>query len=248
VVLDHPLIAERYFFPRPAPLPEPTWVETPAGRLGCYAHRPHGDAARTVLHFHGNGEVVADYLDWAPELFARLGVNLFLAEYRGYGASEGEPRLAAMLEDASLVFEALALPPEQVVVFGRSVGSIYAIEVASRYPVGGLILESGIADPLERVLLRVTPEELGATLEDVQAAASRVLDHQRKLRDFEGRLLVLHAEHDHLVDVSHARRNHEWATQAAERELVILPHGDHNSILPANGEAYLAALGRFLAG
>jgi pimeloyl-ACP methyl ester carboxylesterase len=247
MLLDHPTISGRYFYPAPARLPETFWVEASFGRLACYYHRPHR-RARTLVHFHGNGETVADYVPWLPEQLAAFGVNVFLSEYRGYGESDGEPALAAMLDDVEPIFESLALPEEEIVVFGRSVGSIYAIEFVNRYPsVRGLVLESGIADVLERVLLRVDPAEIGATREALDREASEVLNHRQKLSSFTGRLLIMHAQHDHLIDISHAERNHEYAANA-DRQMVVFPEGDHNSIFVANVEEYLARLKAWLDG
>ncbi|WP_224243199.1 alpha/beta hydrolase [Hyalangium gracile] len=246
MLLDHPLINQRYFFPRRQQPPAPFLVDCGEARLVCYRAERH-PGARTLLHFHGNGEVVDDYVPDFVEMFLSMGVNVFLAEYRGYGGSTGTPSLARMLEDTEPLFRALGLPEERLVVFGRSVGSIYAIELAARHPrIAGLILESGIADPLERILLRVQPQEIGTTLEAMTSEARRLLDHQQKLSRYPGPLLVLHAEHDSLVDASHARRNHAWAA-GADKTLRLLPRGDHNSILPANREEYLGALRTFLA-
>ena len=55
----------------------------------------------------------------------------FLAEYRGYGGSTGEPSLVAMLDDVDAIFSALGRPAGELVVYGRSIGSIYAIEFAT---------------------------------------------------------------------------------------------------------------------
>ncbi len=247
MLLDHPIIASRYFFPRREAPPDPFWVETPAGRLACHYARVHEDA-RTLVHFHGNGEVVADYVPWLVEPLCALGVNVLFAEFRGYGASDGVPALAGMLDDVTPIIEATGLPPERLVIFGRSVGSIYAIEAVRRHPdVWGLVLESGIADVLQRVLLRVHPEELGADGQSLAEEAARVLDHRAKLADYAGRMLVMHAEHDHLIDPWHAQRNYESAPNADKR-IVIFPRGDHNSIMHANEQAYFAELKRFLEG
>ena len=69
-----------------------------------------------------------------------------------------------MLDDVERVVEAPDVAPSEMVFFGRSVGSIFAVHAASRFPEArGLILESGIADVLERLLLRVHPSEMGVT-------------------------------------------------------------------------------------
>ena len=177
-ILNHPLISQQYFFPRPDGFEQPFWVDCGQIRLGCYYHRPH-PGAKTVVHFHGNGEVVSDYLtDFVPAI-NRLGYNCFLAEYRGYGLSSGRPALVDMLADVEQIITAIGQPPEKLVLFGRSVGSIYARHGVSCFPnIAGLIIESGIADPLERLLLRVDPREVGATLEQLEAAAAKTLNHQ----------------------------------------------------------------------
>lgn len=245
-ILDSALIARRYFFPRWGPLEEPFKVKLPNGAvLGCHLHRPH-PGARTLVHFHGNGEVVADYLGDFLASIAGLGLNCLLVEYRGYGASTGVPALSAMLDDVEVVLEALGEPPERVVLFGRSVGSIYAVHAASCWPkIAGLIIESGIADPLERILLRVRPEELGVTAEALEAAAAARLDHRQKLAAFQGSTLIMHARHDDLVDVSHAERLYDWAPEP--RTLKVFDRGDHNSILYANLAEYFTALRGFLS-
>ncbi len=93
-ILDHPIVSSRYFFPRREFLPDPYWVEAADGsRLACHYQAVHPDA-KTVVYFHGNGEVVADYLPSFPEWITRAGCNVLLAEYRGYGMSSGTPALA----------------------------------------------------------------------------------------------------------------------------------------------------------
>ena len=242
---DHPLVGARYFFPRREPPPAPFMVASGEVQLACSRHVVAAGAP-TLVHFHGNGEVVADYLPDLPRWVNAQGWNLLLAEYRGYGGSSGAPALVGMLDDPPAIHAALGVPASRVVVFGRSVGSIYALEYVDRVPgVAGLVLESGIADPLQRVLLRVAPAELGVSPEALEEEARRRLDHRAKLQRFQGRLLVLHARGDDLVGVDHAQRNHDWCA-SAHKELLVFPRGDHNSILAANTRPYLEALARFL--
>jgi alpha-beta hydrolase superfamily lysophospholipase len=242
-LLDHPLIAQRYFFPRRGTLADPFWIEAGDVRLACHFHQVD-PAARTLVHFHGNGEIVDDYLGEFVERIGRMGCNCLLAEYRGYGRSQGRPELGRMLTDVEAIVRA-AGEPRRLIFFGRSVGSIFAIEAAARCPqAAGLVLESGIADVEERLLLRIDPAELGVSPQALTEAVARRLDHQRKLASFPGRVLVLHAKHDHLVEVSHGERLYEWAE--GEKKLLIFPRGDHNSIMDANAREYFAAVAEFL--
>ena len=109
-ILDHPLVSSRYFFPRYEALPQPYWVDAADGsRLACSYHVVN-PAAKTVIYFHGNGEVVADYLPSFPDWLGQVGYNVFLAEYRGYGMSTGQPALAGMLDDVSaIIYHAAAI-------------------------------------------------------------------------------------------------------------------------------------------
>jgi hypothetical protein len=242
-LLDHPLISQRYFFPRPSALADPFWVDAGGVRLACHFHQVD-PAARTLVHFHGNGEIVDDYLGDFAELIGRMGCNSFLVGYRGYGRSQGVPQLGRMLADVESVVRA-AGEPRRLIFFGRSVGSIFAIEAAARFPeAAGLVLESGIADVLERLLLRVDPEELGASPEALAGTVAERLDHRRKLARFPGPVLVMHARHDGLVDVSHGERLYRWA--AGKKQLQVFPEGDHNSIMSVNAWEYFDLLARFI--
>jgi alpha-beta hydrolase superfamily lysophospholipase len=244
-LLDHPIIAARYFFPRSDPPPEPFFVDVDGARLACWRSAPH-PGAPTLVHFHGNGEVVADQIPWLTDAFLAMGVNVFLAEYRGYGPSSGEPLIGRMLDDVEAISRAVG-EDTKLVVFGRSVGSIFAIDLVHRRPdAAGLVLESGIADVHERLRLRVQPWEMGSTEEDFEAACATRLDHCKKLGAYKGPLLVMHTRQDGLVDLSHGERNHAWAG-GNDKKLVVFDHGDHNSIFFANQARYLREVEELIA-
>merc|ERR1719350_1017017 len=106
-----------------------------------------GGTGPTVLHFHGNAEtaqgVGRDGGFW-QKLFKRASASrVIFAEYRGYGGSGGWPTLCRMQEDLPRIVAAAGVPPEQLVVYGRSMGSVFALATAALFPaVRGLILES----------------------------------------------------------------------------------------------------------
>ncbi len=244
-LLNHPLISQRYFFPRRGFLSEPCRVEVEGAELACY-YREVDPQARTLVHFHGNGEIVDDWLDGFVEAIAHLGCNCFLAEYRGYGSSTGEPQLGKMLEDVEATVAALQLPPEQLIIFGRSVGAIFALEAVRLFPdVAGLVIESGIADMRERLLLRVHPQELGVSLPEFDAAVDAHLNHQHKIAAYPGPLLVMHTRNDGLVGVHHAEKLYQWAS--GRKKLKIFPRGNHNDILFVNSREYFSTLEDFIA-
>ena len=150
-ILNHRLISERYFFPRKGGFNDPFWVDCGDARLACSYHQID-PAAKTLIHFHGNGEIVDDWQGDFVEIILQMGCNVFLAELRGYGQSTGTPQLEKMLSDVVPTVEALQRPVSDLIFFGRSVGSLFAIEAAARFPeAAGLIIESGVADVKERL-------------------------------------------------------------------------------------------------
>ncbi len=243
-ILDHPIIGQRYFFPR-RDAPRSRWEVDAAGEtLVGHARRAGGDAA--LLHFHGNGEVVADWEGPFVDALVDGGLDVFLAEYRGYGASSGAPQLASMLDDALASCDATGVDPSRTIVYGRSVGSIFALHVAAHRPVAGVVIESGIADVLERLDLRLDASELGVDREALVAAVGELLDHRAKVAASAAPLLALHARGDQLVPPSHAGRLAEWAGDRGE--LVLFDRGGHNDIHAYNGRAILERVLAFAQG
>jgi alpha-beta hydrolase superfamily lysophospholipase len=244
-VLDHPAISGHYLFPQPRYIDDPFTVEVAGSNLACY--RRIVDPERfTVVHFHGNGEAVADYFPDIVEIFADLGLNSLFVEYREYGGSAGQARLVSMLGDGEAAIKAADLPPEKVIAFGRSIGSLYAIELVHRQPtIAGLVLESGIADPLERFLTYADLAAAGATESEVVSEVKRHFNHKNKLSAYKNPLLVLHTENDGLIDISHAERNYKWAGSTQKR-LVRFPLGNHNTIFGVNVKEYSTAIRAFV--
>ncbi|HEV8715256.1 MAG TPA: alpha/beta hydrolase, partial [Candidatus Binatia bacterium] len=228
-ILDHPLVASRYFFPRRASISDPHWVEAADGsRLACYYQAVNPDA-KTVVYFHGNGEVVADYVPDFPEWIARAGCNCLLAEYRGYGMSSGDPALVGMLEDVVPIIYSLNIPDQKLVLFGRSIGSLYALHGVYRRPqIAGLIIESGVADLTQRFFQRVLPEELGVSRADVVDELRKYFDYAQKLGGFQGQTLVMHTRFDELIDAHQAEMLYTAAREP--KQLKIFDRGGHNDI------------------
>ena len=99
----------------------------------------------TVLMCHGNGGNLMHLLD-SLELFHNLGLNCLAFDYRGYGNSGGRPTEAGTYLDAQAAYDwltgAKGIPPEQIILFGRSLGGSIAAHLAGRVQAAGLVIES----------------------------------------------------------------------------------------------------------
>lgn len=209
----------------------------------CYpadGGKPH------ILFFHGNGEIAEDYDEIAP-LYHRHHITLLVSDYRGYGNSEGDPDAANMLSDAHAVFADTRQWMAQngrtgpLWVMGRSLGSAPALELAGHYPrdCRGLVIESGFAWTLD--LLGRIGLDTRAFPEDREADRINISN----LEQYSGPTLIIHAEQDGIIPVTHARALYEHAP-AREKEIHIISGADHNSILFVAGTSYFARIAEFM--
>ena len=236
-ILNQPEISKAYFFPQDIRCDGAIEVDVGDAVLRCYHHVGNQDG-RTLIHFHGNGEAVGHYTeDDFPDLFSRHmnGINVLMVEYRGYGGSTGEVEMVSMLPDGQRVMEQLGIDPAKTIAYGRSIGSLYALELAKRLPnLAGMVIDSGIADIKERFLARQDIADWISDWDEVNGEIELHFNHRAKIEAFEGKLLLMHAVRDRLIQLTHADRLYEWATKAPVRKYTAYMQGDHNSIVPVN--------------
>ncbi|MBW2732612.1 MAG: hypothetical protein JRH20_09470 [Deltaproteobacteria bacterium] len=246
-IYDHPAISQRYFFPQmgppPSPLPSGSSLHIDAEGLAIqgYEHHPF-PGAPTALYFHGNGERIADQLENWPAWAEAAGINMLFVDYPGYGASAGDPSLSSCRAAARGALAYLLARPSlevpYVLVAGRSVGSIFALDVARQCPperLGGLWLESAVADVGERLALRVPYESSGLDRDTVERAVARDFDHRQTLGELACPLSILHTLGDSLVSADNAERLASWSGEDVE---VTWLEGDHNTIQWLNAARY----------
>ena len=250
-LLDRPDILAFMFYPRPERSRSPAgahdlFVPVADGVRVHARFYPHTATAPTVIFFHGNGEVVADYDGIAP-VYHHVGLNLLVADYRGYGASGGRPSFTTMLADAHPL-KAAALAHLDGAGFtggrylmGRSLGALPAVELASTDAGGfrGLILESGAAG-IRGWSRFARPGDDPDTWEALwQAQIAR-------LRAITLPLLSIHGAEDELIPVESAVEV-QAAVGSSEKELVIVPEAGHNDLLAIGMRQYFGALTAFIA-
>lgn len=92
-----------------------------------------GEPLATVVHFHGNAQNMTAHYPYSAWL-AREGYNVFVFDYRGYGASGGKPSLGGLVMDGKAALaQALKLPgvnPDRVIILGQSLGGAIAAAAA----------------------------------------------------------------------------------------------------------------------
>ena len=198
-----------------------------------------------IIFFHGNGEVVSDYDHIAP-FYTKDKLNLVVADYRGYGASGGNPTLTDLVHDAPILFKAIKEElsqrgkQEDVWLMGRSLGSISALELAYRFPdqIKGLIIESGFPSITRLILHLGLPT--GAI--DLFTVYEECISLVKKITT---PTLIIHGEYDMLVPLREAEDLHK-NIGATDKELIIIPGADHNDIMFVGFDEYFGAIQRFI--
>lgn len=249
--LDQPEVVMHLFHPRKAAGPvdgngrfQELLIPVADGvRVGGRFYAPHPNGP-SLLFFHGNGEIVADYDPIAPHI-NQLGINFMAVDYRGYGCSEGTPTVSAMMADCHRILGYTEQWRREnrfsgpLVVMGRSLGSASALELAATCQdrIDGLIVESGFAwaGPLLR-LLGVDPERIGLK-------RSQGFENVDKIRQVTKPTLIIHAEFDHVIAFEEGQALYD-ACGAAEKVLVKIPGANHNDIFMHHLDHYLDAIAR----
>jgi len=189
-----------------------------------------------VLYFGGNAERIEDrrrdFSRWFPQ------ASTYLVPYRGYGASEGTPTEADILDDALAVFDQVHArqPGARIVVIGRSLGSAVASYVASKRPVAKLVLVTPF-DSMSNVAQSHYPWL------PVRWLLQDRYDQARYLTAYRGPLLIVRAGRDDVVPP--ASTNQLIASLKLQPQVLDLPHADHSSV--ATDRTYARALATFVA-
>ncbi|KAL3907789.1 MAG: hypothetical protein SGPRY_010048, partial [Prymnesium sp.] len=128
---------------------------TPAGKSVCTAHFEHATSSITLLWSHGNAEDLGHVFFACIQIAQRLGVSIVAYDYEGYGLSTGTPDERALCSDILCVYDHLiesGLRPEQIVLYGQSVGSGPSVWLATKRHVRALVLHSPLASGLRSLI------------------------------------------------------------------------------------------------
>ena len=218
---------------------EDVFLETEDGvRIHSY-FLPAPEASRAILFFHGNAGNASHRLPNAAGLRAR-GAHVLLADYRGYGRSQGRPSEAGAYADARANLAYLrserGIPEERIVLFGRSLGGAVAVDLAQDRPLAGVILESTFSSVAD-----VARSLFGGWVAPLTRGR---FDSRVKIQNLRSPLLFLHGDRDRTVPIEFGQRL--FAAAPGRKEFETLPGAGHNDTVALGGEAYFERIGRFL--
>ena len=204
---------------------------------GWFVPGPEGDTP-VLLFLHGNAGNIGHRLHSLRQ-FHELGLAVLIIDYRGYGRSAGRPDEAGTYADARAAWQYLiderSVSPEEIVLFGRSLGAAVAAELATGVEPGAVILESAFT----------SAADLGARHYPwlpVRALLRHQYDTLGRMGAISAPILLAHSAEDEIVPFEHAKRLRAAATNARVLEM----EGGHNDAFLTTGEDYTEGLRAFL--
>ncbi|MGH9839859.1 MAG: alpha/beta hydrolase [Blastocatellia bacterium] len=223
---------------------EDVWIRTAGGERihAWFVRAAEQPAAAAVLYCHGNGGNLTN-VGWIAEELSKRGFDAVVFDYRGYGRSDG--KLAdewGLYADTDAVYDYLirerGAKPERLVVYGQSLGSTAAIDLASRKRCAAVIVESGLSSASEMgaIAFPWLPRWL-------HSLAKNRFESARKIASVNCPVLITHGTMDEVIPVEQGRRLYESAREP--KRLVIVEGGDHN-LAGAGGDRYLDSISDFI--
>jgi uncharacterized protein len=200
---------------------------------GTRLHAWHVKGEPLVMYFGGNAEEVSWMLDDAAR--RAPGTGWLLVDYRGYGSSGGSPSEKALVADALRWYDQMSSQHKKVYLFGRSLGSGVAVQLAAQRPVAGVILVAPF-DSLVEVGKRHYP------FLPVNWMLKHRFDSVALAPAIKAPVLCIVASHDEIIPAQHAKRLYEaWG---GEKRWVELEGAGHNST--DNAANYWTSIAAFL--
>jgi len=202
---------------------------------------PHDGARGVILFCHGNAGNISHRLD-SIRVFHRLGLDVFIFDYRGYGQSEGRPTERGTYEDAEAAWRYLIeehqVLPSEVIVFGRSIGGAVGAWLAQNHKPRLLILESTFTS-LRDVAAKLYPF----------FPVKRLLRFEYSTVEYLGGVncpvLIIHSRNDEIMPFTQGQQLFEVAR---EPKTFLEISGTHNEGFITSGRDYEEGLDAFLSG
>jgi len=193
---------------------------------------------------HGNGDLADSWIDWAREVAARTGRSVLLAEYRGYGGLPGRPTYEGVMRDAratrALVQARYGLPPGEVILYGHSLGTGVATQLAVEQGARAVLLEAAITsvDDVGRLAL-------GPPLSWLLPLISRIdFAPVDDVRTIDAPVWVVCGGDDELAPAWMGRSVFDAALRKGK--FLLVPQARHGNVAERGGDEYWGWLGQAL--
>lgn len=184
---------------------------------------PKKKGERIIVLFHGNAGHIG-HRAYKIRQFIDAGYGVYLCEYRGFGGNRGSISEDGLYKDARSALRWLdthGYPPSQWIIYGESLGSGPAVQMAVEFQPKTLILEAAFSSALD------VGKELYFWL-PVDYLIKDKFDNISKIKDVRSNLLMIHGDEDEVIPYRLAQKLYDAANHP--KQLVIIDDGHHNDL------------------
>ncbi len=164
---------------------------------------------KNIIFLHGNEGSISQYLDDIKQLH-KVGANILIVDYEGFGKSKGEPSITNSINDAVAMYDYLAkkkkIKPENINLFGYSYGGAIATELALRRNVHGIVLQSTFSS-LRDIAKSTYTEIISPFVSD------SLLNSAENIKKIKVPVVISYAENDDVIPITHSLKLYREANK-----------------------------------
>jgi len=183
-----------------------------------------GSGPDVILYFHGNAGDLSGW-QFVQEDFTEHGYSILIIDFRGYGKSSGTISENGFYKDADAALAFLLkeknYKPEDIIIYGRSIGTGPAVDLASCHQTKGLILESPYAS-----LKKLANEKLPMLFPGLFLKYH--FNNAEKIKKVKSPVVLIHGSQDTLIPPSHSEQL--LKNIQSKKLMVLVPEGSHNDL------------------
>ena len=197
---------------------------------------PCDDSDKVILYLKGGDRNVSVWVKAAANIQEQVRANILIADYRGFGRSTGTPSVKGYVDDVFAMYDylvsKLGFEPENISVYGRSLGGALGTELAAKEKVRSLVLQSSFSS------LR------GLAKDYYNCSATKLipdyLNSAARIQEVSAPVLVSHGSHDEILPTKHALELYSSAPNPYG--LIILDGAGHDHLKSYFTPEYFEAL------
>jgi len=238
IVLLAYVFPEHFIFPVPpssySDTPTVLKIKTKNGVTLSAIYLSNPKAKYTILVSHGNAEDIGRMYPWL-KTFEQHGFSIFAYDYAGYGTSTGKPSEKQTYQNIDAAYnyltQDLKIPPQNIILYGRSLGAAVSIDLAARQPVAAVIVEAAFVSAYR--VLTVWP-----------LLPFDKFNNLAKIKNIHVPILFIHGQKDFIVPSWHGKKLFAAANQPKQAWWV--GQAGHNNIVNVAGEKYWQTIMQFV--
>ena len=176
--------------------------------LMAWYHEKEIKKYKTILYFHGNAGSLENRIHKINH-FSDMNINFLLISWRGFNGNDGKPSEQGLYKDAKsavLWLKNKGLSEENIILYGESLGTGVATEIAQNKNFGGVILESPFTSMIAAGKSKYPIFPIGLLLKDKY-------ESDKKIKNISSPILIMHGEADTIVPFWMGKKMYELANE-----------------------------------